>query len=104
MAEIRKPVVRSGRNAKGQFVKGNAGGGRKPVPKEVREMLQAATTEAAQLLIDTMRDPEAKQNLRLDCAQEILNRVYGRAAQPLGGEMDAVIQIVLSEDAAEYAV
>ena len=72
-----------GRNSKGRFVKGNKAGGRKKIPEEVKQMLLAATPDATQLLIDTMRDEEAALNLRLDCANKIIERVYGKAAQPL---------------------
>ena len=71
------------RNAKGQFVAGNKGGGRKKMPDEVKKLFTDATPEAAQLLINTMNDAKVPLQLRLDCANRIIERVYGKAAQPL---------------------
>ena len=84
------------------FEKGRSGNpsGRRPVPKEVKDMLKAATGDAARLLISTVNDPEAKLELRIRCAETILDRVYGRAAQPI--EADGAVRVVL-EGLEEYA-
>ncbi len=71
------------RNSKGQFTVGNKGGGRKKMPEDVKRMFIDATPEAAQLLIDTMNNEKNPLQLRLDCANKIVERVYGKAAQPL---------------------
>lgn len=71
------------RNAKGQFTKGNTEGGRKKIPEDVRKMFVDATPEAAHLLIETMHNTEAPLKMRIDCANTIIERVYGKAAQPL---------------------
>ena len=80
---------KTGRDQKGRFVKGNPGGGRPPMPDEVKEMLKGATADAARLLIETMADESAPLKLRLDCAAAVMDRVYGRPTQPIDGELDA---------------
>ena len=91
------------RDGRGRFVNGNKGGGRKKEADRMKTILQGASEEAIKLMIETMRDPEAKINLRIDCAQEILTRVYGKASQPLsenGG--DGAIAIFLAPELSEY--
>lgn len=55
--------------------------GRKPEPPEIKAMFLAASPEAAELLINTMKDSDVKIDIRVDCANEILNRGIGKAAQ-----------------------
>lgn len=92
------------RDAKtGRFIAGNRSGGRKKLSDDVKHMLMAASAEAVQLLIDTMRDEGARRELRVSCAETIIDRVYGKAAQPIDAELDAVISISLSDELSEYA-
>ena len=93
------------RNKAGQFVKGVSGNpsGRKKIPEEVKKMLKESTTEAARLLIDTVHTENASLGYRLDAAKEILNRVYGKSIQPIDGDMDTTVQIILSEGIQKYA-
>ena len=94
----------TGRDAKtGRFLPGNKGGGRKPTPDSVKMMLQAATEDAAKLLIQTIHDENAKLETRLDCAKAVMDRVYGKATQPLEGNMDTAIRILIEGDLKEYA-
>lgn len=85
------------RDNKGRFTLGNKNGGRKRIPEDVKEMLRAATVDAAKLLIDTMQDKDAKLELRIDCCKTIMDRVYGKATQPIEGGMDNVVTVVLGE-------
>ena len=71
------------RNPKGQFTQNNKSGGRKKIPDDIREMLAEATPKAIGMLIDTMNDPNAKIELRVACAEKIIDRVYGKALQPI---------------------
>ena len=50
-------------------------------------MLTAACPDAVRLLIDTMGDPSVKRDLRIDCANTIIERVLGKAAQPILAEV-----------------
>ena len=93
---------KTGRDSKGRFAKGNPGGGRKTIPEDVKQMLKAATTDAARLLVDTMNDPEIKIETRLDCAKTVMERVYGKASQPIEGGLENTITVLLGE-AAGYA-
>lgn len=87
----------------GRFVAGNKSGGRKKIPDDVKDMLRAASAEAVQLLIDTMRDTDTRRELRVSCAETIIDRVYGKATQPIDGGIDATVSIILSDEAKEYA-
>lgn len=93
------------RDKTGKFQKGKSGnpGGRPKVPENVKMMLKAATPKAAKLLIDTVTDETVGMNLRLDAAKEILNRVYGKAAQPIDGGLDTTLKVILEGDLKEYA-
>ena len=91
------------RTANGRFTYGNRGGGRKEIPSDVREKLLAASPDAVKLLVDTMNDKGAELKLRLDCANRIIERVYGKPTQPIDGNLEGKIQILLSDEAKEYA-
>lgn len=71
--------------------------GRPKLPEDARAMLKAATPAAVKLLVDTLNNPEEKTETRVRCAETVLDRVYGKANQPidLGGEVPK-IEIVLS--------
>jgi hypothetical protein len=82
----------------GRFTAGNSGGGRKPISPEVREMLQASTPKAAQRLIDALDATMVVHHMgvevghyidygmRIKAASTILDRIFGKAAQPITGE------------------
>ena len=63
-------------------VSGNPGGRPKEKP-EVKEMLRAATEDAARLLVDTINDETARLELRIKCCEIVLDRVYGKPRQAL---------------------
>ena len=92
------------RDKNGQFTKGNPGnpGGRPKVPEEVKEMLRAAAPQAVQLLVDTLNNDKVKTDLRIKCAETILDRAYGKATQPIEGSMDNKVEIVMG-GAEKYA-
>jgi len=73
------------RDDSGRFVKGISGNpsGRPATPEEVKEMLKCATAPAVQLLIDTMNDDSVRPDLRVRCAEIVLDRTLGKAVQPL---------------------
>ena len=77
--------------------------GRPKIPEDARAMLKAATPAAVKLLVDTLNNPEEKTETRVKCAETVLDRVYGKANQPidLGGEIPK-IEIVLG-NGKEYA-
>lgn len=83
------------RDARGRFLKGKSGnpGGRPAVPDEVKTMLKAAAPGAVQLLIDTIADEGVKIDLRIACAERLLERVYGKPAQPIEGETGGAFEV-----------
>jgi hypothetical protein len=80
MEESVKPIE-NGRDNKGKFVKGNPGGGRKPIPPEIKKMFESSCVDAVELLVKTMLDEETKMDIRIDCATQILDRGIGKAVQ-----------------------
>lgn len=91
------------RDEKGRFAPGNKTGGRKKIPKAVKDMLQAAAPDAVALLIRTMQNSEEKSELRVRCAETILERVYGKNPQPIEGAVDSTIRIVLEGELGDYS-
>lgn len=85
------------------FEKGKSGNprGRPKIPPDVRDMFKAATPAAAKLLIKTIDDEDAPLALRMDAAKTVIDRVYGKATQPIDGNLDATLQIVMSDEARE---
>jgi hypothetical protein len=74
------------RDSKGRFGAGNPGGGRRKMPDEIREILEAATPEAAQAIVAGLRatkgdgqSPDWKERREYACA--LFERLYGRPAQ-----------------------
>lgn len=102
MAEKKKPASRkeTGRDSRGRFLKGTSGNatGRPKATKEehdAREMLKAAAPDAVALLISVMADEKVRLDLRTRCAETVMDRVYGKAAQPIEGNLGAEIKIVM---------
>ena len=89
------------RDASGKFVKGISGNpnGRTKVPDNVRDMLKAACPEAAQKLIDTMRNSK-DDRVAVDCAKVILDRSYGKAPQSIdiGNKDDKAFDVKINVD------
>ena len=72
------------------------------MPDEVKSALKAATPKAVELLTKTIEDPKVKMELRIRCAETVLDRVYGKATQPIEGSMDNKVEIVMG-GASKYA-
>ena len=88
MENIIEPTNRTitgDRDNNGRFIKGKSGNpsGRPVQPEEVKEMLKSATVPAIQLLVDTMNDDNTKPDLRVRCAEILLDRTLGKATQPI---------------------
>ncbi len=73
----------------GRFTKGNKTGGRKRIPDDIKKMLREASPDAVKLLIDTMNNTKEATDLRIKCAEKILERVYGKAVQPIDADLNA---------------
>lgn len=88
------------RDARGRFVSGSTGnaGGRpkdSQETKDAKELLRSTAPLAVRLLIDTMNDEDARMDLRVRCAETVLDRVYGKASQPIEGSLGAEIRVVI---------
>lgn len=93
------------RDKTGKFAKGTSGNpkGRPKVPDEVRRLFREATPDAARFLIETMRDENVRFETRVDCANKIIERVYGKPNQPIDADIDAAVTFVLEGELSEYA-
>lgn len=93
------------RDQTGRFKKGMSGnpGGRPKVPEQVREMLKAATPRAAALLIACIDDENMPIKDRMDAAKTVLDRVYGKPTQPIDGNVNGAVTVVLEGLADDYA-
>ena len=80
------------RDEKGRFIKGSSGGsGRPRADPEVKELLKSHALEAAQRLIELMRQ-KSSMAIAKDAAIEILNRTQGKP------EMMSKVELTTQED------
>ena len=68
---------------------------------QVKEILMQAAPLAALTLINALSEENLKNETRIDCAKEILNRIYGKTLQI--SDTDNKIQIVLAKDIKDLA-
>ena len=96
---------KNGRDNKGRFLPGNKGGGRKPTPKEFKELAENSSVDALETVINILRDPEARHADKIKAAELILDRAYGKAKQgmELTGEDGGAITIELLNEIKELA-
>lgn len=69
---------------------GNPKGGPK-IPQQVRDAIQAATPKAVEVLVDLLVNSD-NEKIRVTCAQTLLDRAYGRAAQAVDVRVTDVAQ------------
>ena len=102
MATKRRP--KAGHASKTSFKPGQSGNPKGMTPmtdeqkkerRDAREMLKAAAPDAIALLLQVMQDESAKLDLRVKCAESVADRVFGKAAQPIEGNLGAEIKIVM---------
>jgi hypothetical protein len=60
--------------------------GRPKIPSEIREMARAASPAALQALVDIVNDRDSPPPARVSAANSILDRAYGKPAQPIDGD------------------
>ena len=86
------------------FEKGKSGnpGGRPKMDDETKTILKAAAPDAARLMVEMMNNPKVQPKLRMQAAEVVMDRVYGKATQPIEGSMDNHIEIVMG-GAEKYA-
>ena len=78
------------------FQKGQSGNpsGRPKKDPEVMAMLKAACPDAVALLVKTMADEKAKPELRVQCANTIIDRVYGKPQQAVEVDAKNIPQVI----------
>ena len=69
--------------------------------QSAQELLQAAARAAVQMLVRTVDDENATLPQRMDAAKTILDRVCGKASQPIEGNSGAAVQVVMSKEVRE---
>ena len=77
----------------GKFPKGVSGnpGGRPKMNPEVKEILKAASPEAARTLVELLHSE--KENIRLIAAQDILDRTQGKAIQTESVQISGILDV-----------
>ena len=66
----------------------------------LRDILRQATPDAARLLVQAIGNEQLSFSLRIDCAKDVLNRIYGKQAPP---EQPGSVRFVLEEELERYA-
>lgn len=92
------------RNKNGTFAPGNPGGGRKPIPPEIKEALTSLVPRAIERLRAIVEHGE-DDKLVMDAVKVVLDRVYGKPAQALDIESNNnhTLEVVLTGQLKEWA-
>lgn len=65
------------------FEPGNPGGGRPKIPEEIKAAFKSILPDAIELIKNTMLDEDEKTELRIRCAEIVIERNLGKVPQPL---------------------
>ena len=76
LGKMEVKVMAVNRDKNGRFLPVNSEGGRTKTDPEVKEILKAATTDAAKKLVEFMS--HKNPNIAMWAITELLNRVYGK--------------------------
>lgn len=81
-----------------QFKPGQSGNpkGRPPTPEATKQLLKDSSYEAAYNLIRISKNP--KHPKQLQACQDILDRTFGKATQPLDVEGENSIKIIVPDE------
>jgi hypothetical protein len=92
------------RDKNGKFAKGNAGGGRKPMPAEIKESLTQLVPKAVERLTDIINNSK-NEKIVMQAVEVIFNRVYGKPQQQLDIESNNshTLEVVLTDQLKEWA-
>ena len=86
--EPKKRADNGTRDSRGRFTAGNkAGNGRPRRDPAVTDALASGGLKAAQFMVNVLDDPEAKAADKQRAAEYILDRLLGKAAQPILAEL-----------------
>lgn len=84
----KKRAENGGRDSKGRFTAGNkSGNGRPKKDPAVAEILSQGGVKAAQFMIGILDSPDAKDSDKQRAAEYILDRLLGKATQPIQADV-----------------
>ena len=92
------------RDKNGKFMKGYAGGGRKPIPPDIKEALTQLIPKAVERLGAIIHHSE-EDKLVMEAVKVVFDRVYGKPQQALDIESNNnhVLEVVLTGQLKEWA-
>ena len=73
-------------------------GGKPKTPEEVKQRLKEVLPEALETAIAVMRSSKSKPSTRLLAAQDVLDRVLGKASQPIDADVTAEVVVRIADD------
>jgi len=65
-------------------------------PTDIRSLARSHTEAAINCLVGIMNQPEAPQAARVSAANSLLDRGWGKPAQPVTGEDEGPIQLTVT--------
>lgn len=66
-------------------------------PLEIRSLARKHTTRAIQVLCGIMDQPDCPAAARVQAAQAILDRGWGKATQPISGDSETPLQVIVRQ-------
>lgn len=77
--------------------------GRPKLPEEFKELAKTNSVTALQKVIDILNNPESDNKDRLKAAEIIMDRAWGKANQPIDGQINGGLTIKIDGNVKDWA-
>lgn len=67
--------------------------------EQTRKILLSGSAQAAKVIVDILSDETTSKSMKLDCAKEILTRLYGRT---FDDSVNDLMYLPISEELSKY--